>query len=311
MMKKLNFFNQALIAVVLAPFFFSSCKEDLVEYNDNNCKAIPQFISRLGFDKKHSYFSTSEKHTMGLVLIEAVEGNNITTGKVKQHQDSSWKTAGWLAPIQIDDKGNIFVGPAPFINVLHNGMKDQNTLYKVDAINGKMQVFVKLPFATEITNNQNPFGIIGLAYLCETNSIYVSSVAGSDRQHERGVIYQVDAGNGKIIDQLEGIDALGMGISYKSGKRELFFGKARSTEVYAIELDHKGKFKGPPYPAFSLVNLGLRGDDKVRKIKTDKNGDVVVYAMEFNFNLIAPGEKQESVYYFFFDEEKKHWTLKQ
>ncbi len=286
----------------------SSCTEDELEFNENNCRQNPSFISKLGFDPFKSFFSTSEMNRMGLVLVEAKDTRNLSLGANKIYQDSSWKKAGWLAPIQFDKAGNIFVGPAPFINVLYNPGKDQNILYKVDAGTGKMIPFVKLPLKNTV-NEQNPFGIVGLAYLCETNSLYISSIASSDRLSENGIIYQVDAADGKVLDKMENTDALGLGISYISGDRRLYFGKARTPDVYSKIIDKHGNFSGKPQFEFSLEGLGPTGDDKVRKIKSNPDGSLMVYGIEFSFNLVPAREKKETVYHFTYSPGEKKWML--
>jgi hypothetical protein len=295
-------------AFVVCTWLFSCQGPGKVPYNDNNCKLVPPFVGRLGFNPKKSYFSTSEKRTMGLVLLEAVDPLHLQAGTTKKYQDSSWKKAGWLAPIQLDDHGNVFTGPAPFINVLNNPAADQNTIYRIDGQTGTMAPFVKLPLPDSVTD-QNPYGIIGLIYLCESGSLYVSTIAGSNRNYEKGVVYQVNAVTGKTEDKLTGMDVLGMGIAYTSNERRLFFGKARTPDVYSIALDKKGGFSGKPQLEFSLRGLGARGDDKVRRVKTNKDGSLEVYGMEFNFNLVAPSEKQETVYLFVYNETQKKWVF--
>jgi outer membrane protein assembly factor BamB len=277
-----------------------ACKQQLVEYSDNNCKKNAAFINKIGFNASKTYLTTADKKIMGLVMVDA------STEKPKIYQDSSWKKAGWLAPIQIDMEGNVYVGPAPFINVLYNPLSNQNTVYKVAAQSGIMAPFVQLPFDSSI-QTQNPFGIIGLAYLCEANMLYVSTVAGSNIQFEKGAVYQIDATTGKIKNKISAIDVLGMGISYSSGQRKLYFGKARNSDVYSIVLNEKGDFIGEPIFEFSLQGLGIRGDDKVRRIKSEKDGSLAVYGIEFNFNLVAPSEKLETIYKFVFNEEQKKW----
>ncbi|MEO6316509.1 MAG: hypothetical protein ABIU63_05775 [Chitinophagaceae bacterium] len=295
-----------LFAIVIF-FLLPGCGEHgKVAYSDNNCKLVPPFVARMGFTAKNAYFSTSEKKTMGLVLLEAIDPQRLQAGTTKKYQDSSWKKAGWLAPIQLDNLGNIFTSPAPFINVLNNPAAAQNTIYKIDGQTGIMAAFVKLPVPDSLTD-QNPYGIIGMVYLCESGSLYVSSVAGSDRNNERGCIYQVDGATGKIMNKLTGMDVLGMGIAFTSGERRLFFGKARTADVFSIALDKNGDFNGPAQFEFSLNGRGARGDDKVRRIKTNKDGSLEVYGMEFNFNLVAPTEKQETVYRFAFNRDSKKW----
>jgi outer membrane protein assembly factor BamB len=294
------------IACLILPLTLSSCKEEVVDFDANNCKGSPPFIQTMGFDTRLSYFSTSDVKTMGLLLQQSEQPGNPNARITKSFQHPTWKKFGWLAPILVDEAGNIYTAPAPFISMVDNPVANNNTIYKVDAKTGEMQEFLRLPFADSI-NAQNPFGIIGMAYLCETGTLYVSSVAGSRLHKENGHIYAIDVKNNKIIDQVNNTDAMGMGISYVSGKRQLFFGTGRNSDVQAIMLNSNGKFSGKAEIAFTLQNLGSRGDDKVRRIRSDASGNLTVSGMEFNFNLIAPREKQETVYKFSYDESEKKW----
>jgi hypothetical protein len=299
-----------LVYITCSLCILSSCKDEEVEFNANNCKGNPSFIRSLGFDPRFSFFSTSDAKTMGLLLMQSEQPGNPNAKITKSFQHPSWKKGGWLAPIILDESGNIFTAPAPFINILYNTIANNNTIYRVDSKTGEMEEFLRLPFADSI-NTDNPFGIIGMIYLCESGTLYVSSVANSKRYEENGHIYAIDIKKNKIIDQLDHTDAMGMGITYITGKRKLFFGTGRSSDVLSVILNSKGKFIGSPQKEFTLENLGSRGDDKVRRIRTDQYGNLIVHGMEFNFNLIAPREKQETVYNFFYDEESKKWIQRQ
>lgn len=284
----------------------ASCKESTVDFSANNCKKSPSFITNMGYNQSKSFLSTSDERIMGLLLLESEMPGNPQARILRKYQHPSWRKGGWLAPITLDDKGNIFTSPAPFINILDNPIANNNTIYKVDYVSGVMNEFVKLPFADSI-NAENPFGIIGMAYLCETQTLYVSSVAGSKRYEEKGHIYAVNVATGKIIDKISNVDAMGMGISYMRGKRELYFGTGRNSNVNVLRLTASGKFAGSPSVAFSIADLGPRGDDKVRKIRTDQFGNLIIHGFEFNFNLIAPREKQETIYQFRYNEEEDKW----
>jgi hypothetical protein len=287
----------------------SSCKEGKVEFNANTCKGNPAFIRSLGFDSRYSFFSTSDISTMGLLLLQSDEPGNPNARITGSFQHPSWKKGGWLAPIVLDESGNIFTAPAPFINILYNPIVNNNTVYRIDSKTGGMEEFLRLPFADSI-NTENPFGIIGMIYLCETGTLYVSTVAGSRRYEENGHIYVIDIRNKKIIDQLDHTDVMGMGITYITGQRKLFFGNGRNSDVMSVKLSSKGKFTGTPHKEFTLENLGPRGDDKIRRIRTDQYGNLIVHGMEFNFNLIAPREKQETIYNFYYDEDSKKWNYR-
>lgn len=116
-------------------------------------------------------------------------------------------------------------------------------------------MFKELPVADSIPNT-NPYGILGFAFLCESNTLYVSTVQGSDRKTEKGMVYALNASTGEITDELKGHDFFGMGISYSPGARTLYLGSARTGDVYAVILSNDGKFKGAPAYSFSLNNLG-------------------------------------------------------
>jgi outer membrane protein assembly factor BamB len=296
-----------LVSLILCLTSLLSCNDDKAEYQDNDCKSQGAFIKNVGFNPARSALSTSENRKMGLVLIQFNENGDTTNGGKKIYQHPSWKTAGWLGPILIDPQGNCFVGPIPVINLLDNPPAKQNTIYKVDASTGEMKMFMELPVAENISPT-NPYGILAFAYLCETNTLYISTVQGSTRDTEKGFIYAVDATTGKIIDKISNIDAIGMGISYMSGKRRLYFGSARTPDIYSVVLSKEGKFEGNPSLEFSITDLGPRGDDKVRRIKFDKTtGYMQIYAVEFNYNLTAPTEKQENIYSFAWNEETQKW----
>jgi hypothetical protein len=244
---------------------------------------------------------------MGLVLKQSEQLNNPNGTIVKQFQHPSWRSAGWLAPIVLDEQGNMYTAPAPFVNIWHNPNNNSNTVYRVDTKSGVMEAWIKLP--AQDSTIQNPFGIIGMVYLCEAQVLYISSVAGSDRQNERGCIYAVDVKSKKIIDKIGGTDAMGMGISYVEGKRKLYFGTGRGSDIFSVTLNAEGKFNSNPAISFSIAGLGQRGDDKVRRIFTNKDGTLTVAGFEFNYNLIAPQEKQETPYLFSYDEETGKWIF--
>ena len=296
------------IILIIIPLLFS-CKDELVAYQDNDCKAQAPFIKKLGYNPARSAFSTSEKIIKGLVLLQINENGDTSGGGRKLYQHPSWASAGWLGPMQIAPNGHVFLAPVPVINLIDNPPSKQNIIYKVDATSGIMSAFVNLPITADSTV-ANPYGLLGFAYLCESNTLYASTVQGSTRQQELGILYAIDASSGKILDKVKNIDVLGMGISYTTGQRKLYFGSARNSSVYEITLKENGTFATAPSVAFNIENLGPRGDDKVRRIKFNKaTGQMNVYGLEFNFNLTAPTEKQENMYVYNYDEELKKWVV--
>ncbi len=258
-----------------------------------SCQQVPPFVRALGFGNKAA-FSTSDRKIQGLILTEGE----------RKYQHPSWKLAGSLAPITRDGKGGTFVAPAPWIDVLENKPDEQNKVYRVDGQTQEMKQFADLPKALEPTS-QNPYGVLGLTFDCDTNSLYVSSVSGSTRSETVGRIFQLSA-DGKILAQLEKTDAIGLAVFNSAKGKRLYFGQARSSEIWSIALDDKGNFSGEARKEIALENLGTRGDDKARRINFSNN-EMVVFGIEFSFNLIAPTEKQETIYRFRYDSAKDVW----
>lgn len=296
----------ALYSMVVITCF--SCKEKQEEVNasDYQCKTMPAFIKSTGLNPSRVAFSTSEMRSMGLNLKEMPLDASLPA---KTYQHPSWKTAGWLSPIQIDKTGNVFTAPAPFVNVLNNAAKDQNTIYKVSSSDGVLSEFFKLPWPKE-PNSRNPFGIVGLAYNCKNNILYVSTVAGSSPHEELGSIYAVDAATKQIVDEIKGQDFFGIQVVVAGGKLYLLAGSARSSDFYAVKLKSDGKFSGKAQLTGSIAGLGARGNDKVKKIIFIREDAIQVKGLEFDFNLIAPTEKQESLYEFYYDYEAGKWIQK-
>lgn len=297
MYKYLLFFSFSLL---LCSFFTKKNTTSTTLFPPEGCKKLPPFVEKLGFDLAKSAFSTSEKMRTGIVFTD------LGSGKIYQHQ--SWTKAGHLGPIIITERGDIFSAPIPVINLIDNKPDDQNKIYKIDSQSGEMNFFMELPKAAK-PSAENPFGTLGMAYDCDTKVLYVSTVFGSTLHDERGRIYAINTENGKIIDSLINVDAMGLGVSFENAERTFFYGTTRLSTVYAVKLDATGKFINKPKMCCSLEGLGPRGDDRARKIRFTPKGEMIIQAVEFYYNLIAPTEKQETIYYYKYDVEKKNWTF--
>jgi hypothetical protein len=77
----------------------------------------------------------------------------------------------------------------------------------------------------------------------------------------------------------------------------------------SMAIDAQGKPVGDSQFELSLDGLGPRGDDRGRRINFAPNGDMLIWGIEFNVNLIAPAEKIETLYRF--SKKNNTWTLVQ
>jgi hypothetical protein len=120
----------------------------------------------------------------------------------------------------------------------------------------------------------------------------------------------VDLTDKKVIDKIENIDAIGLGVSYVTGYRKLYIGKARASELFSVSLNEDGSFSGKPKHELSFQGYGPRGDDKIRKIAFNANHEMDISLIGFNFNLIAPTEKQETKSTLIFNQTEEKWQFK-
>jgi len=269
------------------------------------CQAVPNFALEMGYDVS-AIMSTNETEK-GLVIYDRPTQVGQTPTNVYQHP--SWAQAGYLGTPVNDELGNIFVAPAPRVSLFDNPPEQQNTIYKVDTDTGEMSEFVTLPSAKPISS-ENPFGIVGLAYDCDTKSLYVATIAGSTRTEEIGAIYQIDPQNGKILSRLKNIDAFGLSVFNRVQGKRLYFGLARKSEVWSVALDSDGNIKGNPRFEFSMVGWGTEGDEKARRIIFRRANEMIVRGAQFNYNLIAAGStRQQTDYLLYYDPVQDIWLL--
>ncbi len=270
-----------------------------------DCRAMPPFVQKLGFDLNKSAFSTSEKKKMGLCFVELNE-----TGENKIYQHPSWKKAGFLSAMAITEKGEIFCVPTPVINTLHNKVEEQNFLYKMNVQTQELSKAIALPILAK-ANNNNPYGLVGLAYDCDSKVLYASSLMGSTLEKERGVVYAIQTSDMKIIGQLTDIDVMGIGLIRKGNEKRLMLGNTRNGIIQSIALNENGTFKDKPIDEFSLEGLGQRGDDIAKKIRMAADGTLTITGIQFYYNLTAPTEKPESKYIFKYMPLQQQWQLLQ
>lgn len=298
------------IVICLYPFLFS-CQEKMSEdeiarIGIESCRKPAAFISKIGFDPLKSAYSSSDKRLSGIVLIEAPKGGNESS--MRKWQDSTWVRYGHMGSITTDENGNAYTAPIPFVNNLENTLKTIHRIYKINSETGHMSSFIDLP-AIDSVAGVCAFGVLGLYYDCHGKKLYAASVGGSTQNEEKGILYAIDPTDGSIVDKLSGYDALGLFVGGVSGEKMLYFGHARSSDIYTVALSKDGKFIGTPKVALSLDGLGPRGMDKARRIRADKYGNLLIYGIDFSYNLAAQTERPETLYKFGYNKLEKKWVV--
>ena len=220
------------------------------------CRKLPNFAKSVGFTEQAA-LSTSESQEKGLVLIDLADANH-------RYQHPTWTQLGYLGPITYDSQGNVYVAPTPHVSLIENPPEQQTTIYRADTDTGELAEFLKLEPVTPPTGH--PFGVMGLTYDCDTNSLYATTVAGSTRREELGRIVRIDPSTGKVTGELPKTDAIGLAVFNGTTGKRLYFGSARNSEVRSVALDDQGNFSGPVRVEFKIPGW----EDKARRISFER-----------------------------------------
>lgn len=258
-----------------------------------NCETAPKFITKLGLQGSAT-FDVSEAHR--LVLLVPVPDSDA----LSKYQNQSWNEAGLVGAFALDREGNLYVAPSPRLGAGIKAAKPQNVIYKVDSDTGNLRSYVTLPDAKP-PSPENPFGIVGLAYDCGTNSLYVSSLAGSTAAQEAGHIYRVDLNLGAVAGRMDNVDALGLTVGRGANGSVLYFGSARTPQLRAVNLDAAGDFDGAPRDAGALT-----GTQRALRLSLASPKEMMV--QEGEFDLANPDTPQGTPTRFQYDLTADQWN---
>ena len=267
----------------------------------NACKTPPPFMRNLSANQGFgagSALSTSERDLIGLAVVDF----DPQSGKrLREWQHPSWRSAGNLSAFALDQRGDIYVIPAPRVNLLDNPPALQNRLYRVDGNTGEMALALEFPIAAAV-DQRNPFAGLGLSYDCALDSLFLTSVAGSTTSVQRGRVFRIALRPSvKIASTLAGVDMFAVASVGKADRLALLLGSARSADLLQIELDANGDF--PPgaraMPLLSIAGRGPEGNDRARKIDVAPDGTLSVRGTRFAFNLAQPSAQEQATRYLF------------
>lgn len=282
----------------------------------NSCRRPPTFFAGRGFGRGVS-LSTSERDLIG---IAAVEFDPATKKRSHFWQHPSWSRFGQLSAFTLDRSGDVYVIPAPRVNLADNPPALQNRLYRIDASSGEMQLALEFPIAAP-ASARNPYAGMALSYDCDTHSLWLSSVAGSEPKRERGKILRIQLEPMVAVqDQLDNFDGFGVAAfnagsslqagAHKASQQGLLIASARHSSVLLQAMNKDGQLQGRPLPWLSIAGIGPAGNDRVRKIDIGSQGELLLHGTPFNFNLAQPSAQRAAVKYrFAWDPEKRAYSF--
>jgi len=265
----------------------------------NTCVSQPNYLRSLNMGDR-PIIGTGARTATGFVVVDPA------TGAI--YQDPTWDDAGDLGPYVYDRNGNFYVGPTPRTNLTLNPIEKQNILYRIDSVTAQMAPFLELPPGLP-PSSSNPFGVMGMAYDCDTESLYVTSLAGSTAAQQVGRLFRIDLTTGQVADQIEGIDAIGVGVFNGVDGKTLYVASARASDLYTVTLDAAGNFSSAPQLLLNTTSLADGDSRKVRRIQFTPDNRMIWNAMDFDFTLRTASVIEETVYFFTYDSVQGRWAL--
>jgi hypothetical protein len=267
-----------------------------------NCAGTAPFAKAVGFER--GILDTRANFIKGLALREIDAQGNI----LRSYQHPSWGNAGYLGAFQRDISGDIFVIPTPYISILDNPPDKANTLYRINRDTGEMAPMTNLP-ALAPTNDQNVYGLLGLTYDCDTRSLYASSVFGSTPTKVAGAIFQLDPTTGDVRSRLEYVDAFGIGVFNGVHGKRLYFGLARTPDIYSVGLTSTGGFSDDVRLEIALTEMAGTADKRAKSLTFQGQSQLVVKVMPFDFNLAPTVQTAQVVLSYLYDRTQDKWLL--
>jgi hypothetical protein len=264
------------------------------------CRANPKFFSDMAV-ADNPVVGTAFRNHVGFMVFDR-------NGTQQLFQHPSWRSAGNLGAFINDSFGNFYIIPVPAVSLELNPPEKQTILYRIDGDSGEMAPVLALP-AEVPPSTTNPFGLMGLGLDCETNSLYVTSVAGSSAAQVLGKIFRIDLGTMQVADQYEGVDAIGVGVFKGINGKRLYFGDARKPLVYSIPLNEDGNFNGEPREEFSIATIPDVGNQRVRRISFAAVQEMSLRTVEFNFSLRASSEVPANQITLYYDPVTDGWVV--
>ncbi|PDW04791.1 hypothetical protein [Candidatus Viridilinea mediisalina] len=241
----------------------------------DDCRSLPGFMANpeIGLSGGGLALATNRSE-MGLVLLSTRQPD-------QTYQHPTWRRAGYLGPIAYDREGNIYVAPTPRLSLADNPLAGATTIWRVAAQSGEMAPFVRLPGAA---HERNPYGIIGLSYVCDLHWLYAGHVIGGTPTSEHGGVVAIDLNDGTMRPIVDNTDVMGILVVERGEGYELYLALARSPEVMALPLDANGMPAGDMRPLLDLEQAGASASERVRKLRL-VDDELIADLVPFNYSL--------------------------
>jgi len=259
------------------------------------CARLPQFLKDLKIPQP-VVIDLSQKRYKGIALHYGKKLEKILHPK-------QWERYEHFSTYALDEQGNLYLAPMPFISIHPTTFNLQKNIYKLDTKTGKLSIFMH--FDDVLPSAENPFGINAIAYDCEDKTLWIAAIDESDYQSQKGVIYHIDPKTKTLLQRIEGFDVLTMKIIKSKKGKYLLVGSARDNALYAYVVKN-GQAAEVPEKLLELSSV----NEHIRKIKIKSRNHLELQAIPFSYALIAQTAKKDRIYYdAFWNKKLQKWLV--
>lgn len=262
-----------------------------------SCAKHPNFLNKLKIPQPIAIDLSQQQHK-GLAFLYG-------QGLGKAVHLKTWEKFDHFSTYALDSKGNMYLTPMPYISVKEKTFEFQQSIYMLDSNSGNLSVWMTLDEVR--AGGNNPYGVISLDYDCDDHTLWVSAIDETDYDTNRGVIYHIDVESKKILQRVEGIDALSVRLVRSSQGKYLLYGSARKSGLFALKVEASMSVN----KSIQLVELP-NANEHIRKIKVRANNTLELQSIPFSYTLIAQtSQGQDRKFYGLkWDNTTSVWKLK-
>jgi len=260
-----------------------------------SCAQLPNFLRQLHIPQP-VVIDLSQKRYTGVAM-------HYGPGLSKTLHPKQWEQYEHFSTYALDESGNIYLVPTPFISIRPTTFTLQKKIFKLDSRTGKISIFMDIDDVHP--NPKNPYGINAIAYDCDDHTLWVAAIDESDYQAQKGVIYHIDPRTRTILQRARGFDALTLAIVHARKGKYLLAGSARDNGLYAFAIE-KGRILSKPFRLTQLPDA----NEHIRKIKVKSADMLELQSIPFTYSLIARTAKKDRTFYrAVWRPEEKVWEL--
>ena len=253
------------------------------------CARPPQFLKGLKIPQP-VMIDLSQKRYKGIALLYGKQFKQTLHPR-------QWEQYEHFSTYTLDDQGNIYLVPTPYISIHPTTFNLQKNIYKLDTVTGRLSIFMH--FDDVLPSARNPYGLNAITYDCDDGTLWVAAIDESDYQSQKGVIYHINLKTKEIYQKVDGVDVLSMAIVRSSKGKYLLVGSARDNGLYAYTIRDK-KLQDTATKLLELPNP----NEHIRKIKVIGKNRLELQSIPFSYALIAQTSRQDRVHY------RADWDIK-